>query len=276
MKLFEGLEISPENQTAITATVEKLLADANASANINANGILDGAMKVVIEKTGIERLSTETKASDYFIRAAETVKENALTNAGTVLSDKETKISELQAKIDAGLTDESFKAEYAELKIKFGELSQTLESEKKRIESIETDYNSKLSSYQQSAAIKTSMPEIDKSVNKYEKDARIKEAEAKLKSDYKLELSEDGILHGTKDFLTRPATEILTGMLKDIAPNNVEGGGGVPPVFPPKELTIPAGTGIVEKVKLIESFLLNIYESKAAPGYAEHFHKLNV
>jgi cell fate (sporulation/competence/biofilm development) regulator YlbF (YheA/YmcA/DUF963 family) len=172
--------LSEEQVTKLTEYAGNHVADLqkqwDGKANENAEGIISGAGKKVIELTGIQREQGE-KWADYLNRA------NGLYFEGTKNS-LTTKIAEYDEKIKSIKGSETLQNElktaqeiiqgYKQKEAEYDELLKGGYKEKY------SEASEKLTKTQQRIAFRDSLPSRPESVNKYEWDAKIKEFQADL------------------------------------------------------------------------------------------------
>ena len=277
MNLFEGLEISQEIQENINGKVEKLIQDANAQANVNANKILDSVGTQIAEKHGVERLANETKITDYINRAVGLIGEKALNSAESVLSEKDKKIQELTATIEKS-GDESLKSEFEKVKHLLDQSNGTITELNNTIESTKSDYENRLIEFKQNNYIQKSLPQLTEAHTKFGADFvsfKIEQAVKEIKAENKLLFDDNGklVAENNENYTKTVIDNLLKEKLKDITDTKVTGGGAKSPEKN-TALVIPDGITIAEKTQLVESHLLTKFKHKAESGYAEAFREL--
>ena len=228
MELFEGLEISQESKDQISATVEKLLTEEKATANVNANAILDGAMNKVVDTTGIERLASETKASDYFIRAVAKIKESSLKSNESAISERDKQISDLTAKIESG-GGEALQSEFEKLKGLYNNSLSEKQILTESLEAAKTEYETNLVESKQNNFIAKSLPNLSESRDKFGAefvDFKVSQAIAEIKIEHKLIFDDAGKLLGEnkENYQKTFIVDLLKEKLKDISDVKKVGG----------------------------------------------------
>jgi len=271
---FKDLDISQENKDQISAEVDTLLAAEKATAKINADAILNGAMNTVAESTGIARNQDEAKASDYFIRAAKIIKENSLKGNETAISERDSKIAELTKSIENN-GDDVLKTEFEKLKGLFAESNTKYDTLLSQSEADKLGYQTDLANREIDSAIKGSMPAFSDKVNEFELKYKTTDAIKSIKDDHKLFFDENGKLVAehkekyTKSFVS----DILKDKLKDMIGEDVTGGGGRPPE---KGATTLNTTGMndAEKTDLWQSHLKSKGIVIGHPDYSKQMDEL--
>lgn len=162
--------------TYASTHIAELQKDWDGKANENAEGIISGAGKKVIELTGIQREQGE-KWADYLNRA------NGLYFEGTKNSLNK-KIEEYNEKIKGIKGSDSLQSElqsaqeiiqgYKQKEAEFDELLKGGYKEKY------SETSEKLTKMQQRIAFRDSLPQRPENVNKYEWDAKVKEFQTEL------------------------------------------------------------------------------------------------
>lgn len=278
-KFFDGIEIAPEIKQTLIERISAELSEKEKLASVNANRILDSVASTITSKFGVERdIQKYPKITDFLTFATEQIGNNSVKKAELILSEKENKIKELESKIASGLTDEKFKKEYESLQQKYGQLSDTLENEKKRIKDIENEYNGKLYDYQFDSVIANSMPEIDKNANPFEVKERKKEAITKIKKEYELKQNENGeiVLQNKQTFSTaKNLSELLTEELAPIlVKKETKHVGQTPPQGTNAVLNFSGLSGIeIDNLITSNIFATTDIKSKIDPRFAPLFKK---
>jgi len=280
-ELFEGIEITENAKTELQKRFEESLKNADAKARDGANKILDTVAVTLEDKYGVPRNANETKIIDYIKRVSETVALQSLKKSESVISEKESLISELQKKIDAGVTDETTKQELSNMKVTISKLNTDLESEKRKVSEIESDYNQKINSFKIENSINANMPTFDSKANKYEIVARKNEAIEALKKDFNLKINDSGELiaeHKT-NYTNIKISDYLNEKLKDLLPKTNEGGAGNPPTKQNGvSLVLTKDMSDSEHVELIHSYMIanGLVKSKADANYGEIFKQIYI
>jgi hypothetical protein len=179
-EFIEKNQLTDDQIAALNPVIDTHIADLkkdwDGKANENAEAIIDGAGKKVVELTGIQRDKGE-KWADYLQRA------NGLYFEGTKNS-LETKKQELEEKLKNTKGDELVKKELEETKEQLQDLKQ---KEAEYDEWKKNDYKGKfeeasqsLTKMQQRIAFKDNLPARPDNVNKYEWDAKVKEFQSEI------------------------------------------------------------------------------------------------
>ena len=228
----EQIEVVNSNYTAKESELLAL-------ANKNADGIFNGAAAKLTEMTGIAKGDNE-KFSAYFERlGSEYLPEASKSQIEKARQEAE----EWKSKFENHKGDETFKNELNEYKTKvekFPELLSAKENEwKAKYEALENDTKS----YKVTNSINSSMPKFDDSVNKFELEAKKKQAIDRIQNDYELSFDEKGNLIGTKDYQKVLVADLLKNDpdLKElILIEQSQGGGGEGAAAKGKTLNLPA------------------------------------
>lgn len=276
-KIFTGIEIAENLKSQLAERIAIELKETEKLATVNANKILDSVANQFIDKFGVQRLANETKITEFLSRAVNEIGEKSLKLSEKEISERDLKIKDLEEKIKAGITDENFRKEYDKLKENYGKLNDTLETEKKRIQNIENEFNTKLTAYKIDGTINSVMPSFDKDVNKYELQARKNETTSKLKENFNLKFNDNGdlIAENKQTFQTKTVSDFLNEELKDLLPKQQQGGGAKPPQNYAGGLIFTKEMNNSQKEEMIHSYLVATkgYKSKIDNGYAADFLK---
>lgn len=163
--------------TEATGTYEaELQKKWDGAANANAEGIISGAGKKVIELTGIQREQGE-KWADYLHRANDLYFEGTKTSLNKKITEYDEKIKGIKG--SETLQNELKTAQetiqgYKQKEAEYDELVKAGYKEKY------SETSERLTKMQQRIAFRDSLPDRPESVNKYEWDAKIKEFQSEL------------------------------------------------------------------------------------------------
>jgi hypothetical protein len=243
---FLNTLITDENlRGQITAEFTKVLETERNEIGRLVNEGISKAGDSIIEKTlkpliGIERLPEEKKFSDYVSRALPLKIEN-------LKNEYETKIKELNEKVNSKVTDENLKNEFSKLHL-------TLQEKEKAIENLKSDYETKFQSLKIENAISNSMPALlSDEINKYKSIVRKNEFFTELKNDFDLKFNEKGelIAEDKKTFISKPFEQLAKEKLQDVlAGVEVKGFNPAKPTQISGDYNLPAGITLKEAAEL--------------------------
>jgi len=193
-EIIEAQKLTPEQVTAIGEVLSNDIAEVkktyDGKANQDAEAILDGAVKSVAAKTGIQREQGQ-KVADYITFAAEKHVEGKLAAATAKVEQKQAELDKL---IADGATDGALKKKYEELQAAHDSLQQK-EAEFDRVKPFEELYKN-LSTENLTLKLTTAFnsvkPTFPDTVNKYEADAKWNNFITDVKNSYDIEIV-DGI-----------------------------------------------------------------------------------
>jgi hypothetical protein len=269
---FEGIEIAEDAKQKLMEQYNSALNEANKKATENANKILDSVANNFSENYGVQRLASETKIVDFLKRAVMEIGKKA--NNSDVVKEKETLINELKQKLDSKIDDKSLIEEF-ETKIKV--LNESLINEQTKYKELEESYSKKEQERIVLSSINSSLPQFG-DVNKYELEARKKEAIQLFREKHNVKLTEDGkvIYENKETYQNTDAKAFFSEQLKDLVATEKQERGAKPPLKTSGGvLTLTDDMTAKEKDELIKSHLAaQGFKSKVDRGYSEAYAKL--
>lgn len=275
-------ELNEKQIEAVKSFTESQIAELkkqwDGKANADAEAILDGALKSVIDLTGIQREKGQ-KVKDYVQVSAEKYVEGSLAAAKSAMDKK---MKELQE--SAG--DVVVKAEYEDLREKYKEL-QKKEAEYERVKEYETKYKELNGKYQAESvrnAFISVKPVFSDSVNKYEANAKWDEFVNDVKSKYDIKFDDKGIaiaVDKENEYKTSKLSELVekNEQVQSLSTGRVVKGLGHKPATTTVDgvpfKVNPTATS-AERQREIKDYLLNVRKlSVISDEYASEYAKYN-
>ena len=287
-------KLSPEQVTAIGEVITNDIAEEkktyDGEANRNAELIIEGAVKVVEAKTGIQREKGQ-KAADYITFAAEKHIEGKLATANAAVEKKQKELDEL---IKNGAGDAALKSKNEQLATALDNL-QKKEAEFDRVKTgdFENLYNTLKTenlTLKQTTAFNSVKPQFPDTVNKYEADVKWSNFVTKIKNGYDIEFDERGPIAISKENKHKifPLADLVAKdeEIKTLTTGMQRRGTGADPKkeinvkdvpFPVPENATPA-----ERQKAITDYLLNDYKkpngdkiTRTSPEWSKLFAEYN-
>lgn len=270
---IEGL--SEDQVTAVEDAFAIKEAELKGLANKNADGIFNGAAQKLAALTNIQKNEKE-QYSAYFERLSNEWLPDASKNKITAA---EADRDEWKSKFENHKGDETIKADLLaaqEEVAKIPELLQAKETEwSDKYKMLEATSNTE----KQERFIADSMPVFDKNVNKFELEAKKKNAIERIKNTYELSYDEKGNLIGTKDYQKTLFSELLKNdeELKNlILIDQNSGGGGNPKKELTKNLNIPENIGKGAAQQIIREYMITVENiDKLDAKFPERFKELS-
>ena len=283
-EFIEKNQFTEEQLTALNPVIDTHIADLqkgwDGKANDNAEGIIGGAGKKIIELTGIQRDQGE-KWADYLERA------NGLYFEGTK-NTLATKQKELEEKLKNSKGDEVIKQELKETK----ELLDTYKQKEANYdELIKGGYKEKYESlYEKSTALerkiafKNSLPIMPENVNKYEWNAKIKEFQTELLEKNNLVFDENEtawLVDKENEFKKTKLEDVVkqNELIQDLIKGREQKGLGSKPKNIKIEgvpFDVPENATSQDRNKAIKEYLLNTEKMSITDAkYAARFAELN-
>lgn len=258
--LFETEEqkegLSPEQIQAIEDVYSVKETELKGLANKNADGIFNGAAEKLATLTGINKQEKE-QYSSYFERLGTEWLPKA---SEQKLKEANEKARLAEEKFANHKGDETLKSELKKAQDELAKIPTLLETKdnewKTKYNALENEHNTtKLT-----RALTDSMPKFDSNVNKFEIEAKQKNAIDRIKETYELSFDEKGNLIGTKDYQKFLVSDLLEtdNELKDlILIEQKQGGGGSDDKTKTASLSIPEGTTKGSAQKIIEAYIIS-------------------
>lgn len=271
---------TPEQIEVVKAEYTKKEKELLATANKNADGILNGFSGRLTEISGVERKKegdkfTE-KVSDHFNRVANEWLPN---NAQEKITAAEEKVRLAEEKVLNHKGDETLKQELKEAKLELEKIPDLLKSKdtewEAKYKELETTHNtSKLS-----RSLKDAMPKFDDNVNQFELEAKKKNAIERIKTVYELSYDDDGKLIGTKEYQKYLISDLLKEdeELKDLIliDQGQGGGGGGGNKKKVTTLSIPEGMAKGAAQQIIREYMSTVEQiSNLDDKYSDRFKEL--
>lgn len=282
-EFIEKIQLSEEQLTAINGVVDPYIADLQKSwdgkANENAEGIIGGAGKKVIELTGIQREQGE-KWADYLERA------NGLYFEGTK-SSLEQKQKELEEKLKGSKGDELIKQELQETK---DLLKSYKQKEADYDELIKGGYKDKfetaskeLTTLQRKIAFKNNLPSKPDNVNKYEWDAKLKQFESELLEKNNLVFDENEaawLVDKENEFKKTKLEDAIKAneTIQDLIKGREQKGLGAKPKHVKIDglpFELPENATSQDRTKAIKDYLASLKLNPVSKEYSEKFAEYN-
>jgi len=268
---------TPEQiQEAYEAAYTVKETELTALANKNADGILDGFATKLNSVTGIARNGTDEKVSSYFERLTTEYLPEA--SKGKIeAAEEKVRVAEEKFKNHKG--DETFKIELEKAQTELEKIPDLLAAKetefKTKYETLETTYKSE----KLNRSIIDSMPKFDDNVNKFELEAKKKNAIDRISEAYELSYDDKGNLIGTKDYKANLVSDLLkndTELKELILTDQGAGGGGAGGGSgSTKVVNIPEGTSKGAAQNLIEAYIVaNEGMDQLDDKYPERFKEL--
>lgn len=233
---IEGL--NDKQVTAIEAAYTVKEDELKGLANKNADGIFNGAAQKLATLTGINKEDKE-QYSTYFERLGTEWLPEASKGKITAI---EVERDEWKGKFENHKGDETLKADLLTAQNEVAKIPDLLQAK-------ETEWSEKYNTLEktsntdkQERFIADAMPTFDKNANKFEIEAKKKNAIDRIKNNYELSYDEKGNLIGTKDYQKTLFSDLLKNdeELKDlILTDQRSGGGGNAGTQTTKNLSIP-------------------------------------
>jgi hypothetical protein len=268
-------KLSPEQVTALGEVLSNDIAEVkktyDGKANADAEAILDGAVKAVVTKTGIQREQGQ-KVADYITFAAEKHVEGKLSTATEKVNQKQKELDEL---IKNGAGDAALKSKNDQLAAALDNLQKKeAEFDRVRTGDFENLYNTLRTenmTLKQTTAFNSVKPAFPDTVNKYEADVKWNNFINRVKTSNDIEFNDEGkpiaISKENKHKISllsdlvakdEEIKTLTTGLQRKGTGTDVKGNvtiKGVPFVVP--ENATPA-----ERQKAITDYLLNDYRGQ--------------
>jgi hypothetical protein len=294
-EIITAQKLTPEQVTAIGDVILNDIAEVkktyDGKANADAEAILDGAVKAVVTKTGIQREQGQ-KVADYITFAAEKHVEGKLATATEKANQRQKELDEL---IKNGAGDAALKSKNEQLSAALDNL-QKKEAEFDRVttakfEELYSNLKNENLNLKQTTAFNTVKPSFPDTVNRYEADAKWGNFVTKIKNAYDIEFDDQGKpiaiskenkhkIYQLADLVAKDEEikTLTTGIQRRGTGADVKGNvtiKGVP-------FAVPENATPAERQKAITDYLLNDYRTttgekitRTSPMWAKLFSELN-
>ncbi len=288
-------KLSPEQVTAIGEVISNDIAEIkktyDGKANDNAEAIIEGAVKSIETKTGIQREKGQ-KAADYITFAAEKHVEGKLAAATAAVTKKQSELDEL---IKNGAGDAVLKSKNEQLATALDNL-QKKEAEFDRVKTgnFENLYNTLKTenlTLKQTTAFNSVKPLFPETVNKYEADVKWGNFVTKIKTGYDIEFDDQGkpiaISKENKHKIFQLADLVVKDEeIKTLTTGMQRRGTGADPKkdvnFKDVPFPVPENATPAERQKAITDYLLNVYKknngdkiTRTSPEWSKLFSGFN-
>lgn len=278
-ELKEGL--SPEQIQAIEAAYTEKETELRGLANKNADGIFNGVTDKLSGLTGIPRNEKE-QFSSYFERLGNEWLPEA---SKSKIQAAEDKVRIAEEKFNNHKGDETLKSELQKAQDELKKIPDLLSAKETEWE---TKYNELKNSSQTEKlgrSLVDSMPKFDDNVNKFELEAKKKNAIDRIKESYELSYDDKGNLIATKDYQKTLVSDLLksdTELSELILIDQDKGGGGSGARDNGnKVITIPEGTPKGTAMNIIQAYIIanediGLLDDKFEPRFKELCKENNV